>query len=112
MAVTPLTSLSAFEQAIAGGTPAVVGFCATWAGLCRAIGPVFERYSELPEFTETVGFYRVDIDEAAAVARRADVGPVPVFMAFREGTRIAESVAPDPGSLRELIAKVSTMGTP
>ncbi|MCC3770089.1 thioredoxin family protein [Streptomyces sp. UNOC14_S4] len=107
MAVTPLTGLDAFENAIAQDKGVVVKFCATWAGLCRVIGPVFEKFSELPEFTGTVGFHSVDLDEAFEVAQKAGVGPVPVFMAFRNGVRIGEIVAPSPDALRELITAVA-----
>ncbi|MGK5543907.1 thioredoxin family protein [Streptomyces sp. URMC 127] len=110
MAVTPLKSSAEFEKAIAEDRPVVVKFCATWANLCRTIGPVFERLSALPAFSGVVGFYQVDIDEAYEVAQKAGVGPVPVFMAFRDGIKIAEVVAPAPDALQELIGRVSTMG--
>lgn len=107
MSVTSLTSLDEFERAIALERPVVVCFCATWANLCRTIVPVFEKLSELPEFTRTVGFYSVDVDEAYDVVQKAGVGPVPTFVAFRGGSRLAEVVAPAPEALRELIGGVA-----
>ncbi|MCC3777889.1 co-chaperone YbbN [Streptomyces sp. UNOB3_S3] len=110
MPVTPLTSLDEFERAIAQERPVVICFCATWANLCRTIAPVFERLSELPEFSGTVGFHSVDVDEAYDVVQKAGVGPVPAFVAFRGGSRLAETVAPSPEALRELIGGVGAMG--
>lgn len=111
MAVTPLTCLAEFENAVAQDKGVVVDFCATWAGLCRAIGPVFERFSELPEFTGRVGFYSVDLDEAFEIAQKAGVGPVPVFMAFCNGVKIGEIVAPAPDALYELIGRADAAGS-
>lgn len=111
MAVMPLTNLTEYEEAIARDRPVVVSFCATWAPRCRVITPVFERLSELPEFADTVGFFRVDLDEAADVAQKAGVGPVPVFMVFHNGTRLSEVVAPSPDALRELVGWASTVGS-
>ncbi|RLU86305.1 hypothetical protein CTZ27_25365 [Streptomyces griseocarneus] len=108
MVVTPLTGLDTFENAIAQDRGVVVEFCATWANLCRVIGPVFERFSGLPEFADTVAFHSVDLDEAFEVAQKAGVGPVPVFMAFRNGVKIGEIVAPSPGTLHELITVAAT----
>ncbi|MEV5510863.1 thioredoxin family protein [Streptomyces orinoci] len=110
MAVLPLTNLTEYEEAIARDKPVVVSFCATWAPRCRVITPVFRRLSELPEFAATVGFHSVDLDEAADVAQKAGVGPVPVFMVFCHGTRLSEVVAPGPEALRELVAWASTTG--
>ncbi|MFF4403234.1 thioredoxin family protein [Streptomyces sp. NPDC001262] len=110
MAVTPLTCLDEFENAIAQDKGVVVDFCATWAALCRAIDPVFERFSGLPEFAGRVGFYSVDLDEAFPIAQKAGVGPVPVFMAFCNGVKIGEVVAPDPGALHELIGRACAAG--
>lgn len=105
MAVTPLTSLAEFEVAISQDKPVVVGFCATWAPRCRVIGPVFVRLSGLPEFAGTVDFRSVDIDEAFEIAQKAGVGPVPVFMAFLNGTKLAEVVAPRPQVLQEWVGQ-------
>ncbi|MFI9201559.1 thioredoxin family protein [Streptomyces sp. NPDC053048] len=110
MAVTSLTNLTEYEEAISRDRPVVVNFCASWAPLCRAITPAFERFSRLPEFAGTVDFRRVDLDEAFDVAQKAGVGPIPVFMVFHNGTRLDEIVAPDPESLRELIVRASAIG--
>ncbi len=108
MAVTPISCLEEFENAIARDRAVVVEFCATWAGLCRVIRPVFERFSGLPEFAAGVDFHSVDLDEAFDVAQKAGVGPVPVFMAFSNGVKNAEVVAPGPDALYELIDKART----
>ncbi|MEU7136038.1 thioredoxin family protein [Streptomyces sp. NPDC046261] len=100
--------MTEFEVAISQDKPVVVGFCATWAPLCRVIGPVFERLSGLPEYADTVDFLSVDIDGAFEIAQKAGVGPVPVFMAFRKGTKLAEVVAPHPQTLRDLIDQART----
>ncbi|MCQ8771894.1 thioredoxin family protein [Streptomyces telluris] len=110
MAITPLTSLAEFEETISQDKPVVVFFCATWASLCRVTGPLLERFSDLPEFAGTE-FRSVDLDEAYEVAQKAGVGPVPVVMAFRSGTRLAEVVAPGPEALRELISAAGTADT-
>ncbi|MCA6095512.1 thioredoxin family protein [Streptomyces sp. SCA3-4] len=110
MAVTPLTNLTEYEEATSRDRPVVVNFCATWAPRCRVITPVFERFSELPEFADTVDFCRVDLDEAFDVAQKAGVGPVPVFMVFHNGTRLSEVVAPHPEALRALVGWASTIG--
>ncbi|MFC5720947.1 thioredoxin family protein [Streptomyces gamaensis] len=111
MAVTPLTGLAEFTEVTTRDRAAVVCFCATWAALCRSITPVFERLAESPEFADTVGFYRVDIDEQRDIVRETGTRPVPVFMVFRKGIKLDESVAPDPEALRALVENASKSGS-
>ncbi|KAG9007827.1 hypothetical protein FRB94_001726 [Tulasnella sp. JGI-2019a] len=102
MTVTAITSLEQFKEIIARDKNCVVDFWATWCGPCRMISPVFEKMSELPELSH-IDFYKVDVDEQAAISQECGIRAMPTFVAFKNGQKVNDLMGANPAGLQTLI---------
>lgn len=83
MAITYLYNDN-FETVIQSAEkPVLVDFSASWCGPCRMIAPIIEEIAE--DFEEELDVYKVDVDEAEAVAAEFGVMSIPTVMFFKEG---------------------------
>jgi thiol-disulfide isomerase/thioredoxin len=60
MVVKPINSYAEFKAIISQDKLVIIHFWATWAGACKVISPVFERFSNTYEGAD---YYKVDVDE-------------------------------------------------
>lgn len=81
----------------------MVDFTATWCGPCRAIAPLFERLAS--EHTAVAVFVKVDVDDAADVARECSVSSMPTFHFYRSGSLVHQIRGADPTQLTAAIAQ-------
>ncbi|KAI0370039.1 thioredoxin [Pilatotrama ljubarskyi] len=102
--VQALKQLQEFKEVISKDKPVVIDFWATWCGPCKIISPIFEKLSE--QFSG-VEFYKVDVDEAQDIAQEVGVRAMPTFMAFKNGSKIGETVGANPPALQNLIQTIA-----
>ena len=67
--------------------PCIVDFYADWCGPCKMIAPIFEELSK--EYAGKCNFFKVNVDEANAVAAEYGVMSIPTLIMFNNGAKIA-----------------------
>lgn len=75
-------SESEFDQAVKSGK-SIVDFSAVWCGPCQMLGPVLEKLSE--KYSQTVNFYKVDVDKAPSLCQKLGIMSVPALYLFKDG---------------------------
>ena len=65
------------------GHATIVDFWAPWCGPCRMLTPVVEELASDYEGRATVA--KLNVDEAAGVAQRYNVGSIPTVLVFKGG---------------------------
>ena len=78
--------------------PVVVDFYAPWCGPCKMIAPLLEQLAG--EFSGTLKFAKLDVDDAPELAGRYGVRGVPTLMLFGAGQVIDQAVGA--GALKNL----------
>nr|ACO08331.1 Thioredoxin [Oncorhynchus mykiss] len=89
----------------AGDKLVVVGFTASWCGPCKNIAPFFKGLSEKPE-NKNVVFLKVDVDEAADVAKHCDIKCMPTFHFYKNEKKVDDFSGSNEAKLEE---KVNTL---
>ena len=103
MTVQEISSHKDFNQTInKPGKIVVIDFWATWCGPCKAISPVFEKFSDLEEYAN-LEFYKLDVDKVEAASLEAGIRAMPTFMVFKDGVKVKELVGANPSGLKVLL---------
>ncbi|RHZ51391.1 thioredoxin family protein [Aspergillus thermomutatus] len=105
--VEKITDAKVFQEKVQQASgPVIVDCSATWCGPCKAISPVFQRFSTQEDF-KNAKFYEIDVDELADVAAELGVRAMPTFMFFKDGQKVDEVVGANPPALEAAIRKHS-----
>jgi len=85
----------------------LVDYTASWCGPCKMIAPVLDKFAAEADSSK-IEFYKVDVDEAAAISRKAGVSVMPTFRVYNTnnpnpGKDYAEEKGAAPPKLQKLI---------
>ncbi|GLB03509.1 hypothetical protein AtubIFM57258_008093 [Aspergillus tubingensis] len=79
------------EKVINSKKQAVVFFFAIWAGSCKMMRPVFEKFSkDYP----SIEFYDVDVDNLRQLSEDLGNTTVPTFLFFKDGAQLNNLTVP------------------
>ena len=103
--VIHIGSEEAFDKLIAGDTPVLVDFWATWCGPCRMIAPIVEEIAN--EYAGKVIVAKVDVDEMGELAQRYRIMNIPTLMLFKQGQMVDKAIGARPkAALEQMLNKV------
>ena len=102
--VLHIGSEEAFDQLIAGETPVLVDFWATWCGPCRMIAPIVEEIAD--EYAGKVVVAKVDVDEQGELAQRYRIMNIPPLLVFKRGEVVDKAIGARPkAALEQMLDK-------
>ena len=102
--VIHIGSEEAFDKLMAGDTPVLVDFWATWCGPCRMIAPIVEEIAN--EYAGKVVVAKVDVDEQGELAQRYRIMNIPTLMLFRQGQLVDKAIGARPkAALEQMLNK-------
>lgn len=87
--VNHLSSITAFDQAVASGAQIFVKFGASWCPPCKKMAPVLEQLA--PEFGDIL-FVEVNSDSFSSLARRYGVRNLPTVLLFKDSSQTSKTV--------------------
>ena len=102
--VIHIGSEEAFDKLMAGDTPVLVDFWATWCGPCRMIAPIVEEIAN--EYAGKVVVAKVDVDDQGELAQRYRIMNIPTLMLFRQGQLVDKAIGARPkAALEQMLNK-------
>lgn len=88
--IIELTEATFDGEVLTATRPVVVDFYAPWCGPCKMIAPQLEQLAG--EFSGSLKFAKLNVDDASELAGRYGVRGVPTLMLFGAGQMIDQAV--------------------
>lgn len=74
------------EEVLKSPVPVLLDFWATWCGPCKMISPIIDQVAT--EMASVAKVAKVDVDQAADLARRFNVRNVPTLVFIKNGEEV------------------------
>ncbi|MCS6823250.1 MAG: thioredoxin [Cytophagaceae bacterium] len=75
------TEKKSFSEIIAGDTPVLVDFYATWCGPCKMMPPILDELKEM--MGDQLIILKIDVDKNPLVSTTYKVQSIPTLMLFK-----------------------------
>ncbi|MBQ7061256.1 MAG: thioredoxin [Clostridia bacterium] len=83
-----------FDSEIAGETPILVDFWATWCPPCKMLLPIIEQLANESDGSYRIG--KVNVDDSPELAMRYGVQNIPTMIVFKNGEEVNRAVGVRP----------------
>ena len=104
MEIKNITSEEEFRNEIAGETPVLVDFWATWCNPCKMQAPILHEFAE--EMGDKIKVVKVDVDEVSSLCYEYSVASIPTLAVFKDGKLAEKTVGlTTKAGLSELVIK-------
>ncbi|KAL2177716.1 thioredoxin-like protein [Thermothelomyces heterothallicus CBS 202.75] len=105
MTVHNIETVDQFKETIAKHPVVLLDAFATWCGPCKAIAPQIAKWSEDPEFSDSIHFAKFDVDQLPDLAQELGIRAMPTFIVFKDGEKADSFTGAVPPQLLNLIKK-------
>jgi thioredoxin 1 len=96
-------SSAEFDQILSSNAFVLVDFYADWCGPCRMMTPIL---ASMETVHVGVKFVKVNVDNAAELARRFEVTAMPTFLAIQHGKVIDRVMGADRSSVERMLKQM------
>jgi thioredoxin 1 len=106
--VNPVHSKSSFDTSVIkadAGRLVLLDCFATWCGPCKMIAPKISAMSQEEKYSNSVDFYKIDVDEVPDVAQELGIRAMPTFLLFKDGEKVEEVVGANERAIRAAVDK-------
>ncbi|KAL1755622.1 thioredoxin-like protein [Schizophyllum commune] len=103
--IKDIHSYDEFKEIISTDKIVVIDCWANWCGPCRMISPIFDALAG--RYT-AIGAYKVNVDEQMEVGDEIGVRAMPTFVAYQNGSKLAELVGASPPALYDMFQKLGS----
>lgn len=93
-----------FDEAVKAHKLVVVDFHATWCGPCKRIAPAVQLAAN---DRKDVYFFKVDVDQAEAIAQAHNITGMPTFLYFKDGSKVDELVGANEAQFKDKVKKLA-----
>lgn len=93
-------SAAEFDQIISSNKYVLVDFYADWCGPCRMMTPIL---ASMENVHTGVKFVKVNVDNAAELARRFEITAMPTFIAIHNGKESERAMGADRASVERML---------
>lgn len=94
-----------FSKEIAGTSPIIIDFWASWCGPCKMIAPIFEELSK--EYTGKLRFAKISTEDYPDVAGQQEITGIPCLILFSKGKEVDRIIGAYPkAQLKQKIEQV------
>lgn len=88
--VIHIGSEEAFDKLIAGATPVLVDFWATWCGPCRILSPTVDEIAD--EYADKITVAKCNVDDAEEIAMQFRIMSIPTLIFLKNGEIVDKRV--------------------
>ena len=98
-----ITNANFDTEVLQSPVPILLDFWAPWCGPCKMVGPFIEQLAE--EYSNRLKVGKVNVDDEADLANRHGIVSIPMFVVYKDGKIVNQTVGALPKQNIEALFK-------